>query len=75
MGWTAWRTRALTTTARTATNTGSAGVRESGTTGGRGSGGAGVPDLPGVLARFRFHDGPPLSGRRICLIQDTADGR
>lgn len=72
MGWTAWRTRALTTTRD---GTGSTGVRESGTTGDQESGSAGVPDLPGVLARFRFHDGPPLSGRRICLIQDTVDGR
>nr|WP_226358699.1 SCO6880 family protein [Pseudonocardia sp. ICBG601] len=34
-----------------------------------------APDLPGVLARFRFHDGPPLSDQRLCLIQDSVDGR
>ncbi len=34
-----------------------------------------TPDLPGVLARFRFHDGPPWSEKRLCLIQDSVDGR
>ncbi len=34
-----------------------------------------APDLPGVLARFRFHDGPPLADQRLCLIQDSVDGR
>src|SRR3954466_1661179 len=34
------------------------------------------PDLPGVLARLRFPDGPVFSGRgRICLIHDTFEGR
>lgn len=32
-------------------------------------------DLPGVLSRLAFHDGPPLGDRRICLIHDTAEGR
>ncbi|WP_233147866.1 SCO6880 family protein [Pseudonocardia sp. Ae717_Ps2] len=34
-----------------------------------------VADLPGVLSRFRFHDGPPLANHRLCVIQDTVDGR
>jgi hypothetical protein len=34
------------------------------------------PDLPGVLARLAFPDGPPLRGMgRVCLIHDTAEGR
>ncbi|MGV9364270.1 SCO6880 family protein [Amycolatopsis sp. NPDC003731] len=34
------------------------------------------PDLPGVLARLRFPDGPPLRDLgRVCLIHDTGDGR
>jgi hypothetical protein len=34
------------------------------------------PDLPGVLARLRFPDGPPFGVRgRVCLIHDTRDGR
>ena len=34
------------------------------------------PDLPGVLARLTFPDGPPLRGQgRVCLIHDTAEGR
>ncbi|MEC3981984.1 SCO6880 family protein [Amycolatopsis sp. H20-H5] len=34
------------------------------------------PDLPGVLARLRFPDGPPLRDvGRVCLIHDTAEGR
>ena len=34
------------------------------------------PDLPGVLTRLRFPDGPVFSDRgRICLIHDTAEGR
>lgn len=38
-------------------------------------GGIGV-DLPGVLQRFTFPDGPPYwDGRRLCLIHDTAEGR
>ncbi|MEU6643099.1 SCO6880 family protein [Saccharomonospora sp. NPDC046836] len=36
----------------------------------------GEPDLPGVLARLRFPDGPPLRDLgRVCLIHDTAEGR
>ena len=36
----------------------------------------GEPDLPGVLTRLRFPDGPVFSDRgRICLIHDTAEGR
>ena len=35
-----------------------------------------VPDLPGVLARLRFPDGPPLrDAGRVCLIHDTGEGR
>lgn len=34
------------------------------------------PDLPGVLQRLSFPDGPPFRDRgRICLIHDTADAR
>ena len=34
------------------------------------------PDLPGVLTRLRFPDGPMFADRgRICLIHDTVDGR
>lgn len=34
------------------------------------------PDLPGMLARLRFPDGPPFGARgRVCLIHDTRDGR
>lgn len=33
------------------------------------------PDLPGVLARLEFPDGPEFLGSRICLIHDTAEGR
>lgn len=34
------------------------------------------PDLPGVLSRLRFPDGPPLRGLgRVCLIHDAAEGR
>lgn len=34
------------------------------------------PDLPGVLTRLRFPDGPVFSDRgRICLIHDTAEAR
>lgn len=34
------------------------------------------PDLPGVLARLRFPDGPPRHpAGRVCLIHDTAEGR
>ncbi|MCF7547277.1 SCO6880 family protein [Pseudonocardia sp. WMMC193] len=33
------------------------------------------PDLPGVLARLRFPDGPPHRQGRICLIHDTGQGR
>lgn len=33
------------------------------------------PDLPGVLARLQFPDGPEFRGSRICLIHDTAEGR
>ncbi|MET8848627.1 SCO6880 family protein [Amycolatopsis sp. NPDC004625] len=34
------------------------------------------PDLPGVLARLRFPDGPPLRDvGRVCLIHDTVEGR
>lgn len=37
---------------------------------------AGEPDLPGVLARFGFPDGPTFRGQgRVCLIHDTGDGR
>jgi hypothetical protein len=37
---------------------------------------AAEPDLPGVLTRLRFPDGPVFSDRgRICLIHDTAEGR
>ena len=33
-------------------------------------------DLPGVLTRLRFPDGPVFADRgRICLIHDTAEGR
>lgn len=35
-----------------------------------------APDLPGVLTRLRFPDGPPLRDQgRICLIHDTGEGR
>lgn len=34
------------------------------------------PDLPGVLARVNFPDGPPFRDQiRVCLIHDTADAR
>ncbi|MHA6797528.1 SCO6880 family protein (plasmid) [Pseudonocardia bannensis] len=34
------------------------------------------PDLPGVLARVAFPDGPPFRDQgRVCLIHDTAEGR
>jgi hypothetical protein len=34
------------------------------------------PDLPGVLTRLRFPDGPPLRDHgRVCLIHDTAEAR
>lgn len=34
------------------------------------------PDLPGVLQRVRFPDGPVFKDRgRVCLIHDTGDGR
>ncbi|OLR92584.1 SCO6880 family protein [Actinokineospora bangkokensis] len=34
------------------------------------------PDLPGVLARVGFPDGPPFRDvGRLCLIHDTGDGR
>ncbi|WP_224390416.1 SCO6880 family protein [Pseudonocardia sp. ICBG1293] len=33
------------------------------------------PDLPGVLSRLEFPDGPEFHGARICLIHDTAEGR
>jgi hypothetical protein len=34
------------------------------------------PDLPGVLQRLTFPDGPPLRDHgRVCLIHDTADAR
>jgi hypothetical protein len=34
------------------------------------------PDLPGVLARMAFPDGPPFRDQgRVCLIHDTAEGR
>ncbi|WP_406690520.1 SCO6880 family protein [Saccharopolyspora sp. ID03-671] len=34
------------------------------------------PDLPGVLQRVRFPDGPVFKDRgRVCLIHDTRDGR
>lgn len=37
---------------------------------------AGEPDLPGVLSRVEFLDGPPFrAGGRMCLIHDTGDGR
>lgn len=36
----------------------------------------GEPDLPGVLTRLRFPDGPPFGVRgRVCLIHDTREGR
>jgi hypothetical protein len=39
-------------------------------------GAMGEPDLPGVLARVEFPDGPPFrAAGRVCLIHDTADGR
>jgi hypothetical protein len=39
-------------------------------------GAAADPDLPGVLTRLRFPDGPVFSDRgRICVIHDTAEGR
>ncbi|MFR9802599.1 SCO6880 family protein [Pseudonocardia sp. RS010] len=34
------------------------------------------PDLPGVLARLTFPDGPPFHHQgRVCLIHDTVEGR
>lgn len=34
------------------------------------------PDLPGVLTRLTFPDGPPYrAGGRVCLIHDTVEGR
>lgn len=34
------------------------------------------PDLPGVLSRVGFHDGPPFRTQgRVCLIHDTTEGR
>lgn len=34
------------------------------------------PDLPGVLTRITFPDGPPFrADGRVCLIHDTAEGR
>lgn len=34
------------------------------------------PDLPGVLTRMTFPDGPPYrEGGRVCLVHDTAEGR
>lgn len=39
------------------------------------AGSAGEPDLPGVLARLEFPDGPQFHGRRVCLIHDTGEGR
>ena len=34
------------------------------------------PDLPGVLQRVSFPDGPPFrDAGRVCLIHDTGDGR
>lgn len=34
------------------------------------------PDLPGVLTRVAFPDGPPLRDQgRVCLIHDTCEGR
>jgi hypothetical protein len=34
------------------------------------------PDLPGMLARLRFPDGPPMRELgRVCLIHDTVDRR
>lgn len=34
------------------------------------------PDLPGVLARLTFPDGPPfLDHGRVCLVHDTVEGR
>lgn len=33
------------------------------------------PDLPGVLSRLEFPDGPEFHGSRICLIHDTDQGR
>ncbi|MBP2371978.1 SCO6880 family protein [Pseudonocardia parietis] len=33
------------------------------------------PDLPGVLSRMQFPDGPEFHGSRICLLHDTAEGR
>lgn len=36
----------------------------------------GEPDLPGILQRLTFPDGPPLRDHgRVCLIHDTADAR
>ncbi|GAY13162.1 SCO6880 family protein [Pseudonocardia sp. N23] len=36
----------------------------------------GEPDLPGVLTRVEFPDGPPFRDQgRLCLIHDTGDGR
>jgi hypothetical protein len=33
------------------------------------------PDLPGVLSRLEFPDGPEFHGSRVCLIHDTVEGR
>jgi Putative type VII ESX secretion system translocon, EccE len=35
------------------------------------------PDLPGVIAGLRLHDGPPFGpfGPRVCVIQDPRPGR
>ncbi|RZT75474.1 hypothetical protein EV383_6214 [Pseudonocardia sediminis] len=33
------------------------------------------PDLPGVLSRLEFPDGPEFHGSRLCLIHDTVEGR
>lgn len=34
------------------------------------------PDLPGVLARVSFPDGPPFREQgRVCLVHDTGEGR
>ncbi|OZM75499.1 SCO6880 family protein [Pseudonocardia sp. MH-G8] len=33
------------------------------------------PDLPGVLSRLEFPDGPEFHGSRTCLIHDTVEGR
>lgn len=35
------------------------------------------PDLPGVLAGLRLHDGPPFGPtlQRVCVLQDSVNGR